>query len=101
MEKPDLSKKNEVPELLRTRLAMMTEENWDEFIATLKDIALGFKVEEIVTDKEGMPTKVRTYTTKPDKEVLQYLTNQVIGKPKESMNIEGRVSLVADESLSN
>ncbi len=94
--KTKVNENSGIPDELRERMVAMTHENWDEFLATLKEIATGLWYEEIRTDKNDMPISIRVYQTKPDKDVLTYLTNQVIGKPKESMNIEGKVNLIMD-----
>ena len=86
-----------IPDEIRTKLVNTVNENWDELIQAIMDLAQGIWMQEKVTDKNGVLIDVRVYQQKPDREVAKYLTDQVIGKPKESMNIEGRVALVMDE----
>jgi hypothetical protein len=95
--KKDFSQTSDIPDGLRHALVGMTEENWPELMEAMKQLALGIWVEQITYDKKNRPTNVRVYQQKPDKDFLQYLANQAIGKPKESMNVEGKVSLIMDE----
>lgn len=93
----DFEQKNDVPELARKRAVDKINENWDEIIQGQIELAKGIWVEQEVMNKEGVLVDVKVYQKEPSKDAAQYLANQVIGKPKESMNIEGKVNLIIDE----
>lgn len=86
-----------IPDEIRQKLMGHVNENWDKIILALTDLATGIWVEQNVYHKEtGEIVKQRVYQKEPDTTTAQYLTNQVIGKPKEAVNIEGKVNLVMD-----
>lgn len=97
MAQPDLNQKNVIPDEVRLKLQEHVGKNWDEIIQALHDLSIGVWVERVITDKLGNPVSVRVYQKEPDSATAQYLINQVAGKPKESMNVEGKVNLVMDE----
>lgn len=85
-----------IPETLREKLILMAEKNWDEFLLAYRELALGIWVEEKQFDNKGVLKMVRVYQQKPDKEALKYLQDQVIGKAKENMVVEGKVNFIMD-----
>lgn len=88
--------KNVIPDEIRLKLTNHVNENWDKIITALTDLAVGIWYEHMQVDKNGDPVRVRVYQQKPDTTTAQWLANQVIGKPKEAMNIEGKVTLILD-----
>lgn len=93
----NFDQRNVLPDEIRAKLAKHVDDNWDKIIMALTDLATGLWYEDLVLDKATQePIKVRVYKQKPDGPTAQYLANQVIGKPKESMNVEGKVNLIMD-----
>lgn len=91
-----LEKINTMPDDLRDNLSLRIYEKWDDIVEALFQLAKGIYREEIkVTDKGEIKTRI--YQEKPDKEIAQYLANQVIGKPKENVTLQGRVNFIMDE----
>jgi hypothetical protein len=95
METPDTKT---IPDEIRAKLVTSVNASWDEIIASLVELATGVWLMEDVYEN-GALKEHKVFKKAPDKEVAFYLTNQVIGKPKESMNIEGKVVLKMDDSL--
>lgn len=91
--------KNEFPEEMRQKLMEATEKDWNELMEAMMNLAKGVYVQDIKTDDAGSPIDVKVYRQKPDKDVAKYLMDQVIGKPKESMNVEGKINLIVDDQL--
>lgn len=87
---------NSLPDELRQELSNIVETRKETIIQALLDLAHGIWREEIKTDAKGLTT-TRIYQEKPDKEVAQYLMNQIIGKPKETVSVTGRVNFIMDE----
>jgi len=73
-----------------------------EITLALKDAATGMWVEkevDMVDEKTGKKIGVkvrRVYQEKPDVTAGQYLLNQVVGKPKETTEVQGQISLTMD-----
>ncbi len=93
--------KNEIPEEMRTLLVNATKEHWDDLMEAMVNLAKGVYVQDIKVDDAGSPIDVKVYRQKPDKDVAKYLMDQVIGKPKESMNVEGKINLIVDDQFAN
>jgi hypothetical protein len=89
--------KNLVPDELRNEVQKIVIERKQEIIDALMDLAKGIWREETQLDDSGKPIKVKIYKKAPDKEVAQYLLNQVMGKPKESASVQGKVNFIMDE----
>jgi len=85
------------PDALRGDLHTRIEFEKQNIIDGLLDLAKGAWFQETHIDKEGNPYTARIYQKLPDKEVAQYLLNQVIGKPKENIAVQGRVNFIMDE----
>lgn len=94
---PGQDKRDVVPDEIRAKLINSVDENWDSLMDALLDLATGVWVKEDVVGKNGILVDVRVYQKPPDREVVKYLTDQVIGRPKESMNIEKKVNFVLDD----
>ena len=86
-----------LPDALRGDLHARIQFEKQNIIDGLLDLAKGAWYQETHFDKEGKPYVARIYQKLPDKEVAQYLLNQVIGKPKENIAIQGRVNFIMDE----
>ena len=86
----------------RDELISTVRKDYKEILQALMDSAKGIWVEKIVEpkDAQGIPTGVkfsaRVYQKDPNTDVGQYLLNQVVGKPKETQIMEGRVTFVRD-----
>lgn len=94
-------KQNEIPDQVRALLVNKVQENWDELLEAMMNLAKGVYVQDIKLDDNGNTIDQKVYRQKPDREVGKYLMDQVIGKPKESMNIEGKINLIVDDDLTN
>ncbi len=94
-------KKNEIPDQVRALLVAEVQKNWPDLLQAMVDLAKGIYVEDIKMDSNGSPVDSRVYQKSPDRDVAKYLMDQVIGKPKESMNIEGKINLIMDEDISS
>ncbi len=90
---------NELPEEVRKLLIDKVQQNWDDIMQAMVDLASGIWVQDIKYDDNGVPINQRVYKQKPDKDILKYLADQVIGKPKESQLIEGKINLILDDNL--
>lgn len=77
---------NNLPDALRDKLDTLVRENWDELVAALFELARGVYYEKTKTTANGGQI-IRIYREKPDKEVAQYLLNQVVGKPAQKLDI--------------
>ena len=85
----------------RDDLVIKIRKDYEGIIQGLIDSATGMWVEEVVNAKDyrGNPTGMvvkRVYQQRPNTDVAQYLLNQLVGKPKETQVMEGRVTLVRD-----
>ncbi len=85
----------------RDELVGTVREHYKDIVQSLVDAAKGMWVERSVEVKnsKGMPTGLlvrRVYQEKPNTDVGQYLLNQLIGKPKETQVMEGRVTFLRD-----
>ena len=74
-------------EKLREFLIEKVREKANELAAAKMDLALGHRFQ----DSEG-----HVYTKSPDGAAIQYLLNQAIGKPKETVEHQGDVLLKLD-----
>jgi hypothetical protein len=95
--KKQLEKLNTLPDTMRGDLHARIELEKQNLIDALLDLAKGAWYDQTHFSKEGVPFTVKVYQKLPDKEVAQYLLNQVIGKPKENVAIQGRVNFIMDE----
>jgi hypothetical protein len=86
-----------LPDALRSDLHQRIELEKQNLIDALLDLAKGAWYEDTHFTKDNVPFTVRIYQKLPDKEVAQYLLNQVIGKPKENVQIQGRVNFIMDQ----
>lgn len=68
-------------------------------IQGLKEAAIGIYTEKEITE-DGQVKKIVVYKEKPKYDVAEYLVNQVIGRPKESVALEGEVTATFYASLS-
>lgn len=86
-----------LPDKMRGDLHARIELEQQNLIDALIDLAKGVWFEQSSFNHKGehIPTKI--YQKLPDKEVAQYLLNQVIGKPKENIAVQGRVNFIMDE----
>lgn len=91
----------EIPEALRGLLVNAVYDDYQELIDAMMDLAKGVQVLEIQIDDNGVEIPGRVYKQKPDKEVGKYLMDQVVGKAKESMNIEGKINLTIDDQITH
>ena len=94
----NLDKLNTLPDDLRADLSARVNANWDEIFEALLELAKGAYFEEVKETKNGAKL-TRIYRRLPDKEVAQYLANQIIGKPKENLTLQGKVNFIMDERL--
>lgn len=62
----------------------------------IKDFIKDKKTGEVKTDDHGRPMTTRIYLKAPSEAAGQYLLNQVVGKPKETTLVEGRVNFILD-----
>lgn len=93
-----------VPEIVesdRDKLSEGVRDNFIEIVQALIDSAKGIWVEKEVKAKtskgvETGPVLKRVYQVKPNTDVAQYLLNQLVGKPKETKVMEGRVIFKRD-----
>lgn len=93
----------DLPQIMRQRLTSVVGKDFEDIVTAQADLAKGLWVREyvkdklgnMITDEYGKP-KVRVYQQKPDKDSGQYLLNQVIGKPKENMVVDGKVNFIFD-----
>lgn len=93
----------DVPHALRSSLVGTIQKDWEEIIGAQADLAKGLWIREYVKDKDGKfitdeygKPKVKVYQQKPDRDAGQFLMNQVVGKPKESFEIDKRVNFILD-----
>ena len=86
-----------LPDALRGDLHTRIEYEKQEIIDSLMDLAKGIWYAQQAFKDDGTPYTLKIYKKLPDKEVAQYLLNQVIGKPKENVAIQGRVNFIMDE----
>lgn len=77
---------------LRKKMAKWMNKNWPRYIKAIEDSALGHEM-VIFTDK-GVK---RIIDVKPNPEMLKYLSDQIVGKPKEVIEHQGGISLLIDE----
>ena len=84
-----------LPDELKQAFDKEVDVNKDGLIRALFDLARGVWREETKTLANGIEI-VRIYQEKPDKEVAQYLLNRVLGKPRETVSIQGRVNFIMD-----
>lgn len=92
-------KKDEIPDAVRALLVTKVNESWENILQAMIDLATGIYVQDIKYDDAGSPIDQRVYRQKPDKDMQKYLADQVIGKAKESMNIEGKIQLLMDDEM--
>ena len=86
-----------LPDALRSDLHARIEFEKQNLIDALLDLAKGVWFEQASFDHKGEHVPTKIYQKLPDKEVAQYLLNQVIGKPKENVTVQGRVNFIMDE----
>lgn len=65
----------------RKKIVEMISERTEELMSAKFALALGYT--KAITNEDGKVTQV--YTVSPDGNAIQYLLNQVIGKPKETI----------------
>lgn len=103
-EKADLDNvPQDVPQELRGKMIETVKQEWNDIVAAQAELAKGVYVKEFIKDKngkiqfgpDGRPV-TKVYLTKPDKDAGQYLMNQIIGKPKETQVVEGKVNFILD-----
>jgi hypothetical protein len=95
---------NEMDEILdsdRDSLVFTVRNHYPDIVQSLIDSAKGMWVEKSVEIKnsKGIPSGLfvrRVYQEKPNTDVAQYLLNQLVGKPKETQVMEGRVIFKRD-----
>lgn len=92
---------DEVVDTDRDSLVSTVRSHYIDITQALIDSAKGMWVEKTVDMKNsrGVPTGLavkRVYQEKPDTNVGQYLLNQLVGKPKETQVMEGRVVFKRD-----
>ena len=92
----DLETINTLPDDLRADLSDRVKANWEDIFEGLLSLAKGAWYEEKKEGKSGIEI-TRIYQRLPDKEVAQYLANQIIGKPKENLTLGGKVNFMMDE----
>ena len=91
-----LEKLDSLPDDLKDKLDTRIETDWDQLVEALMQLAKGIWREEVKVDGRGVRTE-RIYQDKPDKEVAQYLVNRILGKPRETGSLQGRVNFIMDE----
>ena len=95
----NLDKLNTLPDDLRADLSARVNANWDEIFKALLELAKGAYFEDVKETNDGAKL-TRIYRRLPDKEVAQYLANQIIGKPKENLTLQGKVNFImTDDSM--
>ena len=96
---------DDTSQILRSKLTEKVKEHWDALTDAQIQLAVGMYLKEYVKDPKtgkvkldasGMPVKEKVYRTKPDKDIIKYLIDQQIGKPKENVIVESKVHLVMD-----
>jgi hypothetical protein len=93
----------DIPQELRNSMVETVRKDWPDIVAAQAELAKGVYVKEFVKDKNGQiqfgpdgRPESKVYLTKPDKDAGQYLMNQMIGKPKETTIVEGKVNFIMD-----
>jgi len=82
---------DEMDETDRDSLVVKIRDDYEGITQGLIDAAKGMWVQKSEKDKRtGIVTK-KVYLEKPDTDVAIYLLNQLVGKPKETQIMEGRV----------
>jgi len=91
--------------IMRGKLFEHVEKNFDDIISGQVELAKGVYIKEYVRDKKtgkmimdpasGRPV-TKVYLKPPDREAGRYLLDQVVGKPKETTVVEGRVKFEMD-----
>jgi hypothetical protein len=76
--------------------------NFPHIVGAMIDAAKGIWVKEMVPEYDKNRNKTgklvaKLYEVKPNTEIGKYLIDQMAGKPKETMEVKGRVSLTMDE----
>lgn len=80
----------------RDALVKKVRSDYEAIVQALIDSAKGMWLKEQVEDKKTGSISARVYQMKPNTDVAQYLLNQLIGKPKETQVMEGRVHFELD-----
>lgn len=70
---------------IREKLVETVNKNLEPLLTAKLDLTLGHFVEEVKSDGT-----TRTYFKSPDNNSIQYLLNQTIGKPKESLDVTSK-----------
>ncbi len=69
--------------------------NWGDLIDTKIQLAKGIWVERVIRDGT-----VKVYQEKPDSSSLEYVFSMVVGKPKESLELSGKIeSILSKEQV--
>lgn len=97
-----LSEQARLQKEMRLLLVKEVEANFGVLLRAQIELARGVWIEEDVasTDSEGNPQlKRRVYRKPPSQEAIKYLTDQAIGKPKETkdLNVDDKRALTIDE----
>jgi len=83
----------------RDALIVKIRGDYEGIVQALIDSAKGSWIEKTVTAKNNKGLEEKTskiYQEKPNTDVAMYLLNQLVGKPKETQVMEGRVNFVLD-----
>lgn len=76
---------------MRKKIVETVNKNLTPLLEAKMDLALGHYEER--EDKDGA---IRVYQKAPDGPAIQYLLNQSVGKPKETMEVMGDMTLKID-----
>ncbi len=96
--KANSSKKAEAQAVLIKRVG----KHYPEILESMAEAAKGIYREEFVdiidpvTGRKTGMKKIKIYQEEPDTRAAEYLINQIAGKPKESVEHTGQVSLTMD-----
>lgn len=101
--KDELNNLKSVADLLKEDLSKRINDEKEEILTGLMDLAKGVYIYEDALDEKLKPIKKRKYIKMPDKDVAQYLLNQFIGKPKQNVEVSGDpdrpLTIMFDESF--
>lgn len=93
----------DIPMEMRIKLTDAVRKDWSEIVSGLAELAKGVWVKDYVKDKNGNLVKdnlgrptTKTYLKPPDREAARYLVDQVVGKPKENLVVQGKVNFLLD-----
>lgn len=90
--KGSVSEETRIRQALKSKLLERVEKEFGGLMDTMINLAKGIQVEGV--DSEG---EVKLYIKAPNAEILKYLTDQTLGKAKETLDVHTVKTLTEEE----